>query len=104
MYAIAIVAERDIPAKQCTNTRPFDAFAFSAYQRNQQHYIMMKTLQGKQCYLEIVQNFQKMAANYRFHGSFEQQLFLFSIAAFGIEKTRDYTEEMHCSYSMLHLL
>jgi len=58
MYAIAIVAERDIPAKQCTNTRPFDAFAFSAYQRNQQHYIMMNTLQGKQCYFEIVQNFQ----------------------------------------------
>jgi len=52
------VAERDIPAKQCTNTRPFDAFAFSAYQRNQQHYIMMNTLQGKQCYFEIVQNFQ----------------------------------------------
>lgn len=33
MYAMAMVAERDIPAKQCTSTRPLDAFAFSTWQK-----------------------------------------------------------------------
>jgi len=63
IYAIAIVAERDIPAKQCTNTRPFDAFAFSTQQRNWQvsnsaalHH--EEKFAKKAMLLKIVQNFQ----------------------------------------------